>query len=262
MKRLVFWIVLGIVAVNLYRDESCARDGLEPGAGDAVGRIHETTRDGPDFSRPARHREWVEGLPVPIVPETRVTEAEVEAPRTRGAAKSPRSITRKAAKSLRSVTRKWTEPADARTIVGQLSATEPRALADARIQLERAAAAWLGPDVPRSWKPPSKLVDAMVLDTQIQPVVKEYGTLYEATLQTDFSPRRREEIVRVYERELVARRLALLGGVLGFVLICLGALAGYIQADEATKGYYTNRLRLAAAAGIGASGVAIYQILT
>ena len=102
----------------------------------------------------------------------------------------------------------------------------------------------------------------MVLDTQIQPVVKEYGTLYEATLRADFSPARRDKIVRVYERELVARRLALLGGVLGFVLVCLGALAGYIQADEATKGYYTNRLRLAAAAGVGAAGVAIYQILT
>ncbi len=251
MKRLAFWIVVGIVAVNLYRGQSCARDDRDPGPADVADRIHETTRDGPDSSRPPRHREWVEGLPVPIVPETRVTEARVEAPRTR-----------KAARSLRPITRKWTEPAEARKIVGQLSATEPRALADARVQLERAAADWLGPDVPRSWKGPSKLIDAMVLDTQIQPVVKEYGTLYEAALRTDFSPGRREKIVRVYERELVARRLALLGGVLGFVLVCLGALAGYIQADEATKGYYTNRLRLAAAAGVGAAGVAIYQVLT
>ncbi len=255
MKRLAFWIVVGIVAVNLYRGRSCAREDRDSGPAEAGIRIHETTRDGPDSSGPVRHREWVEGVPVPIVPETRVTEAKVEAPRTRGVAKS-------LAKSLRSFKRTWTGPAEARKIVGQLSATEPRALDDARIQLERAAADWLGPDVPRSWKAPAKLIDAMVLDTQVQPVVKDYGTLYEATLRTDFSPARRDKIVRVYERELVARRLALLGGVLGFVLVCLGALAGYIQADEATKGYYTNRLRLAAAAGVGASGVVIYRILT
>ena len=61
---------------------------------------------------------------------------------------------------------------------------------------------------------------------------------------------------------MVPRRLAVLGGVLGFVLACLAALAGYIRADEATKGYYTHWLRLVAAAGVGASGVVIYRLLT
>jgi hypothetical protein len=267
MKRLAFWIIVGIVAVNLYRGQSCARDGRDPGPVDVVARDEDSRRE----ARDARHRdrdrnrEWVEGVPVPIVPETRVTEAEVEAPRTRPEESSLRSRTRKwfgpMDKSLRSMKRKWTEPAGTREIVGQLSATEPRAVADARVQLERAADDWLTPDVPRSWKAPSGLIDAMVLDTQIQPVVKDYGTLYEATLRADFSPDRRDKFVRVYERELVARRLALLGGVLGFVLACLAALAGYIRADEATKGYYTNRLRLIAAAGVGAAGVAIYRIL-
>jgi hypothetical protein len=252
MKRLAFWIIVGIVAVNLYRGQSCARDDRDPGPVDIVAHDEDSRRE----ARDARHRdrdrdrEWVEGLPAPIVPETRVTEAEVETPRTRKVARSPRSVTRK-----------WTEPAEVRKIVGQLSATEPRAVADARVQLERAADDWLAPDVPRSWKAPSRLIDAMVLDTQVEPVVKDYGTLYEATLRADFSPARRDKIVRVYERELVARRLTLLGGVLGFVLACLAALAGYIQADEATKGYYTNRLRLIAAAGVGAAGVAIYRIL-
>ena len=43
-------------------------------------------------------------------------------------------------------------------------------------------------------------------------------------------------------------------------MICLAAVSGYIRADEATKGYYTKRLRLLAAAAVGASGVLIYQI--
>jgi hypothetical protein len=249
MKRLAFWIVVGIVAVNLYRGQSCARDDRDTGPADVVARDEDARRE----ARGARDhdREWVEGVPVPIVSETRVTEAEVEAPRTY-----------RSARSLRPIPRKSIATAEARKIVGQLSATEPRAVDDARVQLGRAADDWLAPDVPRSWKAPSKLIDAMVLDTQIRPVVKDYGTLYEATLRADFSPDRRDKIVRVYERELVARRLALLGGVLGFVLVCLAALAGYIQADEATKGYYTNRLRLVAAAGVGAGGVAIYRILT
>ena len=55
--------------------------------------------------------------------------------------------------------------------------------------------------------------------------------------------------------------MAALGGTLAFVLICLGAVSGYIRADEATKGYYTNRLRMLAAAGVGAAGVFIYQMV-
>ena len=51
-------------------------------------------------------------------------------------------------------------------------------------------------------------------------------------------------------REVVARRLVTLGGSLGFVLVCLASLAGYIRADEATKGYYTHWLRAIAAAGV------------
>jgi hypothetical protein len=41
----------------------------------------------------------------------------------------------------------------------------------------------------------------------------------------------------------------------------LGALSSYIRADEATRGYYTNRLRMLAAAGVGAAGVIIYQMM-
>ena len=59
---------------------------------------------------------------------------------------------------------------------------------------------------------------------------------------------------------MVRRRLINLGGSLGFFLICLAAVSGYIRAAEATKGYYTNRLRILTAAGVGAAGVIIYQM--
>jgi hypothetical protein len=67
------------------------------------------------------------------------------------------------------------------------------------------------------------------------------------------------EILAAHDRDVVRGRLGVLAGLAGFVLACLAALAGYIRMDEATKGYYTNPLRLVAAAGVGAAGVVIYQ---
>jgi hypothetical protein len=83
--------------------------------------------------------------------------------------------------------------------------------------------------------------------------------MYKATLKADLSRENRTRIVRQYEREQVGGRLLKLGGALAFVLVCLASVVGYIRADEATKGYYTNRLRLATAVGLGAAGMAIYR---
>src|SRR5205085_883205 len=111
-----------------------------------------------------------------------------------------------------------------RPISSQLSATVERARDNARLQLEREVVEWLTPEVPTSWKPPAHLVARMVRKTDVQPIVKDYGTLYEATLEADFAPAWRDEILAAYRRELVARRLAILWGSLGFVLACLASL--------------------------------------
>jgi hypothetical protein len=107
----------------------------------------------------------------------------------------------------------------------------------------------------------------MILETKIKPVVKDqapykdYGNLYVAELRVDASPERISGFTETYQRQLVQRRMVFLGGALAFILTCLGAVSGYIRADEATKGYYTNRLRMLAAAGVGAAGMAIYQMM-
>jgi hypothetical protein len=105
------------------------------------------------------------------------------------------------------------------------------------------------------------MVDAMILGTTIEPVQKDYGKLYVARLTVDVSQPSRDGFVHAYQQQVVNRRLVLLGGGLGFLLTCLAALSGYIRADEVTRGYYTNRLRLLAAAGVGAAGMAIYRAL-
>lgn len=158
---------------------------------------------------------------------------------------------------------------------GRRSITEERALDDARRQLDRAVSGWLAPDVPEGWEPPSDLVDALVLGRHVEPVLVDRAALgliddpdlplpdlfYIAALRADLSPQRREDFLDVHRREVGARRSALLGGAGGFVLACLAILALYIRADEATRGYYTNRLRLAAVASAGAAGAAIYNLL-
>lgn len=157
----------------------------------------------------------------------------------------------------------WRERPGLTVIEGELSATVERAEQSAVQKLGDAVSAWVAPEVPSTWKVPTATLQVLAgHDREIIEVRKDYGTLYKAVLRCDLSPSRRTEIVRTYESQVVARRLGVLGVILGFVLACLAALAAYIRADEATKGYYTNRLRLVAAAGVGAAGVLAYRVLS
>jgi hypothetical protein len=207
---------------------------------------------------PAKASEVAEGLPVPIVPGTRVTEAVVRPPAAAPVAvapAAPRASANAVAPAVSTQSSRW-------TVKGRLSATKERAVADARRRLRDNVASWLDPEVPRSWVPPVRMLDAMILDEpQLKSVQKTYGELFEASFTVDASTQRRTALVEVYNRQLVERRLATLGATLVFILICLAAVSGYIRADEATKGYYTNRLRMLAAAGVGASGVIIYHMI-
>jgi len=212
-------------------------------------------------------REDAEGLPVPIVPGTRVSEAEILPPRTPPPANSvqrPHHGPRPGPKHrdvAADVVPAPSLPSTVRSIPGRLSATLERARNDARLQLEHEVTEWLTPEVPTHWKPPAHLVTQMVQKTDVHPIVRDYGTVYETTLDADFAPFYRGQILAAYQREVVGHRLTILGGSLGFILSLLGAVAGYIRADEATKGYYTHWLRALATAGVGAAGVLIYQTL-
>jgi hypothetical protein len=233
----------------------------------------------PPAPRVAPALEEAEGLPVPIVPGTRVTEAEAKPP-VRPARPFPARFASRAAQPVPRVQGAGTvaatpSPAPAPVapavaeapmpFVGDICATEDRARADAYKVFRAGVARWLTPDVPASWTPPEGMLDALLVGSKVDPYISktetEDGVLHIATLTADLSPRHRAELVAVYDRELVRHRLITLGGALGFVLICLAAISGYIRADEATKGYYTNRLRMLAAAGVGAAGVIVYKMV-
>jgi hypothetical protein len=212
---------------------------------------------------PLQVREQADGIPVPIVPWTRVTDAEARPPAS-PSLPPPVIVIRhgQPPKSAKTATPMATTASDIRTIKGLISATEERATAEARRELREQVLQWLGPEVSGSWTAPERLLQAMILETRVSPNVRDYGTLYVGELKVDFSPPRRIALLEAYNHEMLQQRLAKLTGALAFVLICLAAVSGYIRADEATKGYYTNRLRMLALGGVSTAGVIIYQIVS
>jgi hypothetical protein len=204
-------------------------------------------------------REDADGLPVQIVPGTRVTDAQAvpPAPPVRPGKIRGRVQPRPEPRAVRIVA-ETTE-----TLDGQISATPDRAAEQAHKDLQKHITAWLDPEVPSSWPIPDRLMDSIILNAELEKTVpNEYGAMYVTHLKLDKSPESRARFIKVYNHEVVGRRLVNMGGSLAFILICLAAVSGYIRADEATKGYYTNRLRMLAAAGVGAGGVLIYQMVT
>jgi len=156
----------------------------------------------------------------------------------------------------------WNVP-QPREIQSDLCATNERAEKDARKKLATEVKEWLAKaGIDPSWTPPPKLVDRMVIgQAAFEPVSIEDLDVVRATLTADFSEAHRREIVEAYNRQAGGRRLVFLGGGLAVILASLAAVSGYIKADEATKGYYTKRLRTLALVGVGIAGVLVYRML-
>ncbi|MGC1719616.1 MAG: hypothetical protein WA746_11570, partial [Isosphaeraceae bacterium] len=94
-------------------------------------------------------------------------------------------------------------PKETRLLTGLISATEERAKEEARKQLEKEVTDWLElSGVPRSWKPSTQQIDAMIIETIVEPVVKDYGTLYVAKLRLNVSPEQRAIFTESYQRQL------------------------------------------------------------
>lgn len=150
----------------------------------------------------------------------------------------------------------------AREVKGFPMATKERAVADAwRAVDDRIASRLAAEGLSRGWIPPRPLVASMVADGSTKQFDKDYGTVYVHTLYLDESAPQVRRLLESHEREISGRRLVKLGGVLGFLLVCLATLSGYIRADEATKGYYTRTLRAGSLVAVGAAGTALYMWL-
>jgi hypothetical protein len=307
MKRFLFWFLVVLLAVGLFRSTSQRPKPVWRGSssvfmhrdrgpdGRAIGarKVLEIDREGhrivliddrgnvtsqplPDdmFAPQSTRREVVEGLPVPVVPGTRVTEAYADTPKPPAPPQPPKPPRQHRTRVLPVPPRPPHPPAPPTppvapvVIKGQISATEQRAHDEARAQLVKKVSDWLEPDVPKTWRVPEPFIDGLVSEVKVSPiekptdpVYKDYGPMYVAEMQVDLSPPRRAEIAQAYQHEQTLKKLGVLGVILALVLVLLGTVSGYIRADEATKGYYTNRLRLAATLAAGAAGVAAYRWL-
>ncbi|MFO0960742.1 MAG: hypothetical protein U0800_25450 [Isosphaeraceae bacterium] len=149
-------------------------------------------------------------------------------------------------------------------VVGDFKTTPERAREDAEQRLRQAITPWLTPEVPTQWTPPSDLVRRTIVgEPAYRSLARDYleEPVQQAALKVDLSSDSRAQFIKAYHREQGTKRLAGLGAGLVFLLACLGITSAYIRTDEATKGYYTNRLRLLAAAGFGAAGAALWRYL-
>ena len=299
MKRLAFWIIVGLVAVNVVsRRESRARDDRRHRQPPARTQVIVTNYDSADDDDDDDDSDGTS-----IIIKRNKTPKPPEPPKAPEAPKAPRSPGKRVKKAaskpptLADFNRPMPEwfprdraqeadlakpdPQGRRVLVGPLSASREEARQATLVKLRREVADWISVDVPASWPVADADLDALVRDSYVQPVLFDLEhaglglalgaastsagtdsvyTIYKGAELVDFSDAARDRLVHVYQKQLVRSRMYQGGGVLTFALVCLASVAGYIRADEATKGYYTRRLRLVSLAGVGAAGFAFYRM--
>ena len=79
-----------------------------------------------------------------------------------------------------------------------------------------------------------------------------------AMFEFDLNSRVIEKLLTHDRQFRATNRMAFLGRGLGFFVAFLAALSGYFRLEEATKGYYTTWLRLAAASFLGAVAAGLW----
>ncbi len=174
------------------------------------------------------------------------------------------AVTRATADARRQAADAQGSPVREQLLTSGKRSSEDRALADLQKRLEALVGDWLGDaGVPADWQPPATLVQALLRGRPEVELVerRDYADLYQAQVAVSLDPAPRARLVQAYRQEVAARRFSQLGAGLVFVLASLGLVAGYIHTDEATRGYYTNRLRVGVLAALGAGGAILYRVL-
>ncbi len=92
-----------------------------------------------------------------------------------------------------------------------------------------------------------------------EPIGQKAGgeDVYRITYRVELTPQGVAELAREERSGRVGERMDLAARGLGLLTVLLGAVAGYVRLDEWTKGYYSGRLLLVAAAVVLTAGAAI-----
>jgi hypothetical protein len=143
--------------------------------------------------------------------------------------------------------------------------TRETAEEDALNEARRIVAEYLSRKYGSSIVPPDVLVflreARMTRVTEVKQVdLERSGRVERVTLAVELTP---EAVQKLFQQALEQRgrerqRLAALG--LGGILALLLVVAGYLRLEDATKGYYTTVLRLAAVSILGLVGVCLFRL--
>ncbi len=116
---------------------------------------------------------------------------------------------------------------------------------------------------PLEWAPSLNYVERLVTKrTPEEPekYLRDIGVTHQVRLDVELTSHQFDQM-RDHDRQLRREhRLFWLAKILAVVVAVLAALAGYLRLDEATKGYYTTWLRLAAVGFAAAVGVGAWLL--
>jgi hypothetical protein len=119
-------------------------------------------------------------------------------------------------------------------------------------------------NMPLEWTPTiediRRLVKTPPTDEQPVNLGADLGKASRVKLQMSMSVDDRNEFLKKDRDHRVVQRQIYLGKILAGLVVFLTAVAGYFRLDEATKGYYSGWLRLAALGLVGIVGAGIWWI--
>jgi hypothetical protein len=158
------------------------------------------------------------------------------------------------------------------TLTGRRYATPQQALDDALRQAAEEARNYLQQAAPRpvQWKVPLSFVqDRLVQDQFVSQVDWDAEgvdsppfaePMYQAHVLVELTPAKRDALLRMWREEVLGERIRWLAAGSAFVLVLLATLAGYLRLDEATRGYYSGRLKLVAVVVVGVAALVLLRL--
>jgi hypothetical protein len=155
-------------------------------------------------------------------------------------------------------------PLHTEAVESELWATPDEARMNALEEAATRAAAFAAEAAPQlrgRWSVPTWFVQDFLLKEPIfvEEIDWRYGPMYKAHVLLDTAPDKREMILSHWNSTIVQKRVGQIGGGLGFLLVCVTTLLGYLRLDDATRGYYSRWLATGALAVVTASAAALYQ---
>jgi hypothetical protein len=134
---------------------------------------------------------------------------------------------------------------------------------DAETYALEQACDWIGVNANLGWKPTPEFLRDKGMVRFSEPTEKEFekaGQMQVVAMQLEITASQAREIQKQARQEHMTSRHILLARVLGGIVCLLIVMGGYLRLEEATKGYYTRLLRLAAITLLLGVGVGLYVI--